>query len=220
MNKITNTRPAIRRWLLSTASAFALLASAYGAGQAEAADDDADRPLIWIELGGQMEHIGGQEAPFTPGFLAANPTSPVLQHTSPVQAQTPPMSFGEEVKLSYQPENSDWIVSASLRIGRSSNFRHIDHQTHGTWYQWVKYTGKPLHIPQFPSFNAHPLSWEKFAKTDAGHKENRCHCRFQRRQGCWTGYVRHREFLGVERRCSYCAVHYKAVRRYAGAARP
>ena len=39
--------------------------------------EDADRPLIWIELGGQMETVSGQGEIFAPAFLAANPNSPV-----------------------------------------------------------------------------------------------------------------------------------------------
>ncbi len=128
MNKIANTRPAIRRRLLSTVSIFALLVSAYGAGRAEAADDDADRPLIpdRTPRSEQMELYRRTGSAFRAGPSLAFRTirtSPVLRHTSPVQAPTPPMSFGEEVKLSYLAKNSDWILSRQTlsSIGRSSN---------------------------------------------------------------------------------------------------
>jgi len=119
------------RWqLLNTASAVALLAAVYGLSEAKAEDQDADRPTVWIELGGELEHVGGQGDPFTPGFLAANPNSPVLQPVTPVQAQNPnPFGFGESGKISFQPEDSNWVFSAAINFGRSSNFKHVDHQT-------------------------------------------------------------------------------------------
>ena len=93
MSELMNTQDAERdfRWqLLTTVSALALLAAVYGSSEAKAADEDADRPTVWIELGGQLEHVSGQGDLFTPGFLAANPNSPVLQPVTPVQAQNPP----------------------------------------------------------------------------------------------------------------------------------
>ncbi len=128
-------RRVIRWRLLSTASTLTLLASIYAAGQAEAANDDNDRPILWIELGGQLEHVGGEGDNFPVGFLAANPTSPVLRPVSPFRAQNPPpFSFGEEGKISLKPENSDWIFSASVRVGRSNNSKEVDHQTNGVHY--------------------------------------------------------------------------------------
>jgi len=161
MSKTMNTPPTIRWQLLSTVSALALLTSAYAAGEAEAAGNDADRPLIWIELGGQMENISGQGEVFAPAFLAANPNSSVLGPVTPLQAQRPPkFSFGEEGRISFQPEGSDWIFSAAIRYGRSGNFRHVDHQTDGTHHA---------------SYNGHPtgnlFTQADFADTQAHHKE-------------------------------------------------
>ncbi len=135
MSELMNVRSNGRglRWqLLSTVSAVALLAAVYGPSDSRAADQDADRPTVWIELGGQMEHINGQGDAFVPGFLAANPNSSVLQPVTPVQAQRPgPFSFAEEGKISIQPDGSDWVFSVGVNYGRSSNFKHVDHQTNG-----------------------------------------------------------------------------------------
>jgi iron complex outermembrane receptor protein len=127
MSNNMNTPPTIRWQLLSTVSAVALLASAY---TAEAAGNEAERPLIWIELGGQMENVSGQGEIFSPAFLSVYPTSPVLQKVTPLQAQKPPVfSFGEYGKISFQQEGPDWIFSAAVRVGRSSSTREVDHQT-------------------------------------------------------------------------------------------
>ncbi len=132
MSELINASDAKRtiRWkLLSTASIVALLAAVYGSNESQAANQDADRPTVWIELGGQMEHIEGQGYSFAPGFLAANPNSPVLQTITPLQAQRPaPFNFDEEGKISIQPEGADWIVSVGVIYGRSGSTKHIDHQ--------------------------------------------------------------------------------------------
>ncbi|HEV2561195.1 MAG TPA: hypothetical protein VGT78_03550 [Rhizomicrobium sp.] len=131
MSNNMNTPDTIRWKLLSTVSALALLASAYAAGEAEAAGSDADHPLIWIELGGQAETITGQGEVFAPAFLSLYPNSSVLwKGTSPLQVQKPPLfNFGEEGKISFQPENSDWVFAAALRYGRTGISRETDHQT-------------------------------------------------------------------------------------------
>jgi iron complex outermembrane receptor protein len=135
MSELVNKRTAgidFRWHLLTTVSALALVTSV-NMHDAMAADEDSDRPTVWIELGGQLEHAGGQGDPFSPGFLAANPNSVVLHPVSPIQAQNPPpLEFGEGGKISFQPESSNWVFSVSARIGRSSNFKHVDHQTNRT----------------------------------------------------------------------------------------
>ncbi len=121
------------RWhLLTTVSALAILTSV-NMHNAMAADDDSNRPMVWIELGGQLERAGGQGDNFPVGFVTANPDSPVLHPVSPFQAQNPtPFSFGGNGSVSLQPQASDWIFSAAIRYGRSSNFKHVDHQTNRT----------------------------------------------------------------------------------------
>jgi iron complex outermembrane receptor protein len=108
-------------------------------------DTDNGKPPLWIELGGQMEHIGGQGAVFVPGFFSANPTSSILQQTTtPLEVQQPPLfSFGEEAKVSFEPEDSDWVVSASVRYGRSGNKMDVQHQTNKTHHSRYK-SGVPL----------------------------------------------------------------------------
>jgi iron complex outermembrane recepter protein len=161
MNK-QNSERSFRWQLLTTVSALALLASVSVQG-AEAAGQDADRPTVWIELGGELEHVGGQGDPFVPGFLAANPNSPVLQPTTPVQAQNPvPFSFGEEGKISIRPDDSDWVFSATIRYGRSSNARHVDQQTKGIHYKYY-HSGIP---------GTFLLTRENFADTHASHQES------------------------------------------------
>jgi|HubBroStandDraft_2_1064218.scaffolds.fasta_scaffold04250_4 iron complex outermembrane receptor protein len=140
MSELINTRTAgtnFHRYLLTTVSALALLNSV-NIHDAMAADEDSDRPTIWIELGGQLEHVDGQGEPFLPAFLAVNASSSIMTPTPPRQAQNPvPFEFGEEGRISFQPESSDWVFSAAARIGRSSNFKHVDHQTNRTHHSAI-----------------------------------------------------------------------------------
>jgi iron complex outermembrane recepter protein len=163
MSNSMNTPPTIRWQLLSTVSALALIGSAYAA---HAAGNDADRPTLWIELGGQAENITGQGEAFVPAFLTANPTSPVFGPVTPLRAQRPPkFSFGEEGKISFEPEGTDWVFSAAVRIGRSSNRREVDHQTSGLSY--LKYhNGAP------PPSNKAIVTFEKFSDTKVDQHES------------------------------------------------
>jgi iron complex outermembrane recepter protein len=165
MSELMNisNRRTIRWQLLSTASALAFLASVYATNTVAAADRDTDRPTVWIELGGDLDHVTGQGNPFAPAFLAAYSTSSVLQSTTPVQAQNPPpFDFGEEGKISFQPEGSDWVIAASVRYGRSSNFKRVDHQTNRVLS--IQYPYTPSKILK--------TDLEKFANTHAQRRES------------------------------------------------
>lgn len=129
LTKAHNSSP-MRHQLLSTASAFALLVWGSSAGASEGGSDDTSQPTVWIELGAQMEHINGQGETFAPGFLSANAGSPVLGAITPIEAQrSPPFSFAGEGSISIQPKGSQWRLSAAVNYGRSSNFKHVHHQT-------------------------------------------------------------------------------------------
>ena len=157
-----DSRATIRWKLLTSVSALALATTVSSVNVAKA--EDADRPLIWIELGGQMENVNGQGEAFAPPFLAANSSSTVLGPVTPLQAQQPSkFSFGEEGSISFQPEGSDWVFSAAARIGRSSNFRHIQHQTYEKFYDKYKYGSAK---------NENPRGIDKFSNTHARHQEN------------------------------------------------
>jgi len=167
MSELTNTQNSerrIRRYLLTTASALALFTSV-STRNARAADDDIDHPTIWIELGGQLEHMEGQGEPLTPGFLAMNPNSPVLTPVAPVRAQNPePFNFSEDGKISFQPEDSNWVFSAGVRFGRSSNRREVHHQTSKVHYKYN--TNGSRESSQYP------VTQEDFASTQVHHRES------------------------------------------------
>jgi iron complex outermembrane receptor protein len=132
-------------------------------------DKDNGKPLIWIELGGQAEHISGQGSVFSPAFLSNFSNSSILQQgTTPTEAQESPLfSFGEEAKISFQPDGSDWVVAASIRYGRSGNKREVDHQTNGVHY----YRYNSGHHSA-PCTKAECFTEEKFVDTHVHHAES------------------------------------------------
>jgi hypothetical protein len=130
MSELTNTTPAanIRRQLLATASTLVLLASVYGVRDAKA--EDADRPTVWLEVGGQLERVDGGNTPFAPKFLTQSPTPDVYSPVSPIDAQrVSRYSYGGEGKIAFQPEGSDWVFTAGLRYGRANGGRQVDYQS-------------------------------------------------------------------------------------------
>jgi hypothetical protein len=111
--------------LLTTVSALALLGGAYGASQAKA-DDDSGRPTVWIELGGQLSRVNDGEEIFSPSLMDVRPSqfSPSSQFE-----KMPHTSIDESGSASFQPDNSNWTVSASVRYGRSVSHTHVHQQT-------------------------------------------------------------------------------------------
>jgi len=133
--------------LLTTVSALAIVSAAC-LGSAEA-DNDSGRPVLWIELGGQLETTSELQKQFAPRFLtdpAPLPPAPyvgtlgttntatgipwdlplpnIFDPVHPLDLQRPPKySFGGEGKISLQPHGTDWVFSASVRYGRATGHK-------------------------------------------------------------------------------------------------
>ncbi|HEY5239046.1 MAG TPA: hypothetical protein VIJ62_11740, partial [Rhizomicrobium sp.] len=134
-----------RRNLLANVSAIALLG--YAVGMQPASADDGDRPVVWVELGGQLERLDSAQTIFAPPFFAVA-IPHVLAPMVDAQRQ-PSFGIGEQGKIAFEPEGSDWVVSASLRYGRSNGSKHLhyetDHKTHETIFgRTIIGTGHPL----------------------------------------------------------------------------
>ncbi len=115
----TNTNAAFcRTHLLTTVCGIALLVSASAKVQAQ---DEVDRPTVWIELGGQLERMSNGQETFDPSFLSK------FDHLDfgsvlPLQRALR-YSNGAEGRISFEPHGSDWVLSASLRYGRSNGHK-------------------------------------------------------------------------------------------------
>ncbi|HEV2561059.1 MAG TPA: hypothetical protein VGT78_02855 [Rhizomicrobium sp.] len=129
MNKMMNTRK-IRTGLLATASSVALLGYVCAAGESLAASGDDVQPMLWVEFGGQAERASDTPELFAPPRLF-NLAPPSVLSVLTRSQEFPPFTTGFEGKISFQPEDSDWILSAGIRYGRSGSTRHLHHQTAG-----------------------------------------------------------------------------------------
>ncbi len=125
--QLSSSRENIRWRLLTTVSVLTLLATVCASADVDAAEQDAGNPTVWLELGGQFERLSGRPETFAPAFF--NLASP--DDLAPmVDAQRPsPYSLGEEGKISFLPEGTNWVFSVALRYGRSHTARHSHHHT-------------------------------------------------------------------------------------------
>jgi len=110
-----NKQDKYRRQLLGTVSAVALLSVLPGMKQAHA--EDADRPTVWLELGWHFDKVDGIGDLFHAPFMDALTAAGFSSTLKPQQILS--YGYGGEGKISFQPEGSDWIFSASVRYGRS-----------------------------------------------------------------------------------------------------
>jgi iron complex outermembrane receptor protein len=125
INKRHNTE-SLQRRLLTSVSMLALLALVTPL-RAEA--DETDRPTVWIELGGQFERMDGTGEPYAPAFVAAYRDSDVFHPISPSQADKAPLfAIGAESSISFEPTDTNWVLSASILYGRSNGNKHVHHQ--------------------------------------------------------------------------------------------
>lgn len=89
--------------------------------------DEESKPSVWIELGGQLERLTSGQEPFSPRFVSALLENPFTPPT--VLQTTPRYSNGEEGRISFRPEGSDWAFSVGMRYGRANSSGNKHEQT-------------------------------------------------------------------------------------------
>jgi hypothetical protein len=156
------SRTDIRLQLLATVSALTLMAVVTSQAKAE----DADRPTVWIELGGQAERMSSSEDLVVPPFLASFDhlhLDPVL----PIQ-RDPRYAVGGEGKVSFRPSGSDWVLSAAMRFGRANGGKSSQQQLPVQSFYGKTLLGKPSIGFQNPPYhiNASAQSRESHAILD------------------------------------------------------
>ena len=122
MSELMNTQQAsdaIRWQLLTTASSLALLASVCGTQRCHRRGcrppNGMDR--TWCRSGS----CGWRAASFAPPFVVNNPGHSFRSGLPGGSPEAAGFSFGGEGKLSFQPEDSNWVFSASVRYGRANS---------------------------------------------------------------------------------------------------
>jgi hypothetical protein len=125
MNELKNTNAGAtsrNACLLATSSLLVL-----GLLTAKANAESSSTPTVWIELGGQLEHLNGGGPRIQTVFDPALSEAGLLTPTS-VQ-QSPHYSYGGELKVDVQPHGTKWSFEASVRYGRSNGAKHRYEQT-------------------------------------------------------------------------------------------
>lgn len=148
-------RPDARWQLLTSVSALALMVLF----PASAVAGEEDKPTVWIEVGGQLDRLSDGQESFAPPFVATLLENPF---TPPSKIQAPPRySIGEEGRLSFSPDGSDWVFSASVRYGRANSSGNVHEETSPASPQIVE------RIPYFSiSQTGHlPAAAKRFAST-------------------------------------------------------
>jgi len=113
------------RWrLLAGVSILALSLNTAGAECARA--EDADKPAVWIELGGQLSRIEGGQEIFAPEILKGRPS---IFSPSQKFEQPPRYGFDEAAAISIEPGHAGWVFSASVHYGRAKSNNHVLQQT-------------------------------------------------------------------------------------------
>ena len=132
------------RWHLLTTVSILSLCTTLCAIDAKA--DDADRPTVWVELGGQLERVDSKQEPLVPPFAQFQPR-PSFEKVSTTSVQTPPRyATGGEAKLIIAPHGTDWSFQAGVRVGRSNSAKHVHQQSSSTFLSHVTKYGKPFYL--------------------------------------------------------------------------
>jgi len=105
-----DNRNTIRWKLLTGASALALTVS-FNVAKAE----DSSQPTIWIEADGQFARQDANTEAFLPPFLYSSQFDGLSQIN-----RKAPSVWDEGGKISFQPEDTDWVLSAGIRFGKAS----------------------------------------------------------------------------------------------------
>ncbi len=130
MSELINARSRngkYRHDLLINVSVLALMGITFASTGASAAD--ADRPTVWIEIGGQLERVDSPQTSFEPPFFEF--AQPKVLDTMTGALRPSRYSVGGEGKVTFLPQATDWVFSAAVRYGRSGNSRHKHYQTPG-----------------------------------------------------------------------------------------
>jgi len=110
-----DNRATIRWKLLTGVSALAL--TAYVSSGDVAIAEDTGQPPIWITLDAQFAQAKNDLEVFNPDFLKSSPFA-AESHLGLEKA--PPNIWNKDATITFQPDGSDWVLSAAIQYGKNS----------------------------------------------------------------------------------------------------
>ena len=117
----------LRSRLLSTASGVTLIVAMCTNSPVLASN--ADRPTVWIELGGTFAELENSEETYSPPFAQGNSRLPFITETPASIEKPASTSWDGNAKLTFEPAGSSWMFSIAARYGRNKAERSLDQRT-------------------------------------------------------------------------------------------
>lgn len=136
MSELINTfdNRATIRWKLLTGASAAALAAYFSLSNAARAEDAA-RPVLWLEAGGQFSLLSDDTEPYIPPFAAASQ----FDGEEKIAHKSPPSDWDEGGKITFQPSDFDWMFSLGVKYGKSKRHQATNQYTKHTGGYWRKY---------------------------------------------------------------------------------
>jgi hypothetical protein len=134
-----NDNRATIRWKLLTGASALAFAGYVSSMCAANADDNTSHPSIWLELDGQFAAQKNDLQIYNPLFLPAS-SFDGEEHIG--LQKSPPNIWDKGGKISFQPGGSDWVLSASIRYGKSARDENLNQLTshgYGSHYARIAY---------------------------------------------------------------------------------
>jgi iron complex outermembrane receptor protein len=132
MSEITNHsagRTNLRTTLLATVCGASLFAALCVSRPAAAAEDDADHPVVWVEVGGDFTQLNNSQELYLPPFALVTPRRSFITQLPLYTEKNAPVSWDGYAKISFEPSSTDWVFSASIRYGRNRTNRFQEQRT-------------------------------------------------------------------------------------------
>jgi hypothetical protein len=111
--------------LLTGVSALAL--AAYLSSSVAGSAEEASRPQVWIELGGSFTQLDNGQEFFEPAFTLVTPRKSFITDDVGALGKNARASWDGDLKVTFDPPETDWSFSAGIRYGRDSR-RKFSHQ--------------------------------------------------------------------------------------------
>src|SRR5450755_1864917 len=119
MTQQSGNRTNLRATLLATACGVALLIAVCASEAAMASD--ADRPIVWVELGGAFTQLDASQENYLPPFTLGTSRLSFITDAQLAAQKPVPTSWDGNAKLTFEPSGLDWTLSAGIVYGHTAH---------------------------------------------------------------------------------------------------
>lgn len=112
----------IHHRLLVTVSAAALLGFVVAE---EALAREEAKPIVWIELGGQLDQLSDDQSVWAPDFASSTHAGPLSGTARSIQ-NPPKLGYDASAEIAFRPGADDWVFSVSAHFGRARRVAEVN----------------------------------------------------------------------------------------------